>query len=92
MTASADLFLRFGIALAMGFMIGLQREYAFREKQHDLLAGERTFALIALVGALPAIMRRRLFDRRRKARFVGKETWNCDFHTNSASKRLTRCM
>jgi hypothetical protein len=41
MTGSADLFLRFGIALAIGFMIGLQREYAFREKQHDLLAGER---------------------------------------------------
>ena len=56
MTASADLFLRFGIALAIGFMIGLQREYAFREKQHDLLAGERTFVLIALVGALAAMI------------------------------------
>ena len=56
MTASADLFLRFGIALAIGFMIWLQREYAFREKQLDLLAGERTFALIALVGALAAMI------------------------------------
>jgi len=56
MTASADLFLRFGIALAIGFMIGLQREYAFREKQRELLAGERTFALIALVGALAAMI------------------------------------
>jgi uncharacterized membrane protein (DUF4010 family) len=56
MTASADLFLRFGIALAIGFMIGLQREYAFRDKKHDLLAGERTFALIALVGALAAMI------------------------------------
>ncbi len=56
MTVSADLFLRFGIALAIGFMIGLQREYAFREKHHDLLAGERTFALIALVGALAAMI------------------------------------
>ena len=26
------------------------------------------------------------------ARFVGKETWNCDLHTNSASKRLMRCL
>ncbi|MGB6421636.1 MAG: hypothetical protein WBF05_07335, partial [Anaerolineales bacterium] len=24
--------------------------------------------------------------------FVGKETWNYDLHTNSASKRLTRCL
>ncbi len=56
MTTSADLFLRFGIALAIGFMIGLQREYAFRDKKHDLLAGERTFALIALVGALAAMI------------------------------------
>ena len=56
MTTSADLFLRFGIALAIGFMIGLQREYAFREKQRELLAGERTFALIALVGALAAMI------------------------------------
>jgi uncharacterized membrane protein (DUF4010 family) len=56
MTASADLFLRFGIALAIGFMIGLQREYAFRVKQRELLAGERTFALMALVGALAAMI------------------------------------
>ena len=26
------------------------------------------------------------------ARFVGKETWNCDLHTNSARKRLMRCL
>jgi uncharacterized membrane protein (DUF4010 family) len=56
MTAPANLFLRFGIALAIGFMIGLQREYAFREKKRELLAGERTFALIALVGALAAMI------------------------------------
>ena len=56
MTASADLFLRFGIAIAIGFMIGLQRKYAFREKQHELLAGERTYALMALVGALAAMI------------------------------------
>jgi len=56
MTAPFDLFMRFGIALAIGFMIGLQREYAFREKQRELLAGERTFALMALVGALAAMI------------------------------------
>jgi len=56
MTASADLFFRFAIALAIGFMIGLQREYAFREKKRNLLAGERTFALLGLVGALAAMI------------------------------------
>ena len=56
MMASADLFFRFGISLAIGFMIGLQREYAFREKKRDLLAGERTFALMALVGTLAAMV------------------------------------
>ena len=55
MTTSADLFLRFGVALAIGFMIGLQREYAFLEKKRGLLAGERTFALMGLVGALAAM-------------------------------------
>lgn len=56
MTLPADLFLKFGVALAIGFMIGLQREYAFRDKQRELLAGERTFALMALVGGLSAMI------------------------------------
>ncbi|MBN1311319.1 MAG: MgtC/SapB family protein [Anaerolineae bacterium] len=44
------LFLRFGLALVLGFLIGLERE---REK--DLLfAGMRTFALISLLGATVA--------------------------------------
>jgi uncharacterized membrane protein (DUF4010 family) len=55
MMASADLFLRFGVALAIGFMIGLQREYAFRTVERELVAGERTFALMGLVGALAAM-------------------------------------
>ena len=56
MTVQVDLFLRFGVALAIGFMIGLQREYAFRVKQQELLAGERTFALMALAGSLAAMI------------------------------------
>ena len=52
---SADLILRFGVAMAIGFMIGLQREYAFREKERRLVAGERTYALLGLVGALAAM-------------------------------------
>jgi uncharacterized membrane protein (DUF4010 family) len=55
MTETADLLLRFGVALAIGFMIGLQREYAFRTVERELVAGERTFALMGLVGALAAM-------------------------------------
>lgn len=42
MTVPADLFIRFGVALAIGFMIGLQREYAFRAKQQELLAADES--------------------------------------------------
>jgi uncharacterized membrane protein (DUF4010 family) len=52
---SPDLFLRFGIALAIGFMIGLQREYAFQAANRELVAGERTLALLGIVGALAAM-------------------------------------
>ena len=55
-----DLFYRFGIALVIGFLIGLQREYAYgQEKQQDedeeLFAGARTFALLGLVGCAAAL-------------------------------------
>ena len=44
------------IALALGALIGLEREYArFRKKAHDY-AGIRTFPLIALFGALAAYL------------------------------------
>lgn len=44
----------FVIALALGALIGLEREYArFRKKGHDY-AGIRTYPLIALFGALSA--------------------------------------
>ena len=52
----ANLFLRFGVAIGIGFMIGLQREYAFREKRHELVAGERTLALVGLSGFLAALL------------------------------------
>ncbi len=42
------LFLRFGLALVLGFLIGLERE---REKEL-VFAGMRTFALISLLGAV----------------------------------------
>ncbi|MCW5876427.1 MAG: MgtC/SapB family protein [Anaerolineales bacterium] len=55
-----DLFIRFGAALAIGFSIGLQREFSHREGRDahsidTLPAGERTFALLALSGALAAM-------------------------------------
>ncbi|TAK12845.1 MAG: MgtC/SapB family protein [Anaerolineae bacterium] len=56
MEIQTDLFLRFGAALGIGFLIGLQREYAYGEHGRRLTAGERTFALISLAGALAAML------------------------------------
>ncbi len=54
-----DLFLRFGVALSLGFLIGLQREYAeYSEDEagHDMFAGVRTFALLGLSGCTAAYL------------------------------------
>lgn len=48
------LFLRFGVALLIGTLIGLQREYAYGDPEKELFAGARTFALMALFGAIGA--------------------------------------
>lgn len=50
-----DLFVRFGVAIAIGFFIGLQREFSHGGEGKTIPAGERTFALIALSGALAAM-------------------------------------
>ena len=50
----SDLFLRFGVAIAIGFMIGLQREHAHGGKSNEIIAGERTLALMGLIGCLAA--------------------------------------
>jgi uncharacterized membrane protein (DUF4010 family) len=50
-----ELFLRFGTALAIGFSIGLQREFSHGGEGKNIPAGERTFALLALSGALAAM-------------------------------------
>lgn len=52
-----DLFLRFGTALAIGFLIGVQREFVHvtDNKSTFLAAGERTTSLISLGGALAAM-------------------------------------
>jgi len=52
-----DLFLRFGAALLIGVLIGMQREYAYSNKSAGgLFAGARTFALMSLFGALAALL------------------------------------
>jgi len=48
-----QLFYRFGVAVVLGFFMGLQREYAYRKRVEDdgeLMAGTRTFPIIALLG------------------------------------------
>jgi len=50
------LFYRFGAALAIGVLIGLQREYAYGGSEKELFAGVRTFPLISLLGCTGALM------------------------------------
>ncbi len=52
----SQLLFRFGAAIAIGFVIGLQREFAKRGKKRGIVAGERTFALIGLAGCLSAMV------------------------------------
>ncbi len=59
MSPQAELFYRFGVALLIGFLIGLQREF-----DHDIsdkpdekqFAGVRTFSLIAITGCTAAFL------------------------------------
>lgn len=60
MTPQTDLFYRFGVALFIGVLVGLQREYASdaqesHETRSETFAGVRTFALMALVGCTAAM-------------------------------------
>lgn len=52
-----DLFLRFGAALLIGILIGMQREYAHgNSTEKGLFAGARTFALMSLYGTSAAFL------------------------------------
>lgn len=57
--STGALLYRFGVALVIGLLIGLQREYAFRRREQraddELFAGARTFPLIALLGGAAAL-------------------------------------
>ncbi len=52
----ANLFYRFGAALAIGFLVGLQREYAYGGPDREIFAGIRTFALMSLIGCTAALV------------------------------------
>jgi uncharacterized membrane protein (DUF4010 family) len=55
-----DLFYRFGVALVIGLLIGLERERSAAEPRTELLAGVRTFSLLGLVGCTAALVADRL--------------------------------
>ncbi len=54
--SDAELFYRFGLALAIGFLVGLQREFSFRGKEAPSFAGVRTFTLLSLGGCTAAFV------------------------------------
>jgi uncharacterized membrane protein (DUF4010 family) len=57
MMINSELFLRFGSAMLIGILIGLQREHAYgAREQSGLFAGARTYALMALFGASGALL------------------------------------
>jgi uncharacterized membrane protein (DUF4010 family) len=56
MPVEFGLFVRFGTALAIGFLIGLQREFAHGLEGREITAGERTFSLLSLGGCLAAML------------------------------------
>lgn len=56
MTEELYLLVRLGVALGVGFLIGLQREYAYGGEGRSITAGERTFALIGMSGFLAAML------------------------------------
>jgi uncharacterized membrane protein (DUF4010 family) len=55
MDESTSLFLRFGAALVIGVLVGLQREYAADTPTKEIPAGIRTFGLLGLVGCSSAL-------------------------------------
>ena len=49
-------FLKFGISLAIGVLVGIQREYALQKDDTQIVAGIRTFALMGLAGCASAMI------------------------------------
>lgn len=51
-----NLFLRFGVALVIGVLVGLQREYAYDTPGKELATGARTMAIMGLLGCAGAFL------------------------------------
>ncbi len=51
---------RLGVALAVGLLVGLQRQFAKQHDHDDLFAGARSFALIGLGGGITTYLAERL--------------------------------
>lgn len=49
-------FLKFGVSLLIGILVGFQREFAFRDPEDKRAAGVRTFALMGLIGCTIALI------------------------------------
>ncbi len=56
----AEIFLKFGISLAIGILVGLQRQYAFDEDEREIAAGIRTFGLMGLIGCAATMVSQNL--------------------------------
>ncbi|MEK6222956.1 MAG: MgtC/SapB family protein, partial [Chloroflexota bacterium] len=56
MPEQLELFIRLSVAVGVGFLIGLQREYAYGGEGRAIIAGERTFALLGLSGFMAAML------------------------------------
>lgn len=52
----SSLFLRFGVALVIGVLVGMQREYAFDTPGKELATGVRTLAVMGLLGCAGAFL------------------------------------
>lgn len=50
-----DIFYRLFAATAIGFLVGLQREYAYDDPDREIFTGIRTFALMGMLGGLAAL-------------------------------------
>lgn len=55
-----SIFLKFGLSIAIGVFIGLQREHASKDSTQEISTGIRTFALMGLVGCTAAMLSDRL--------------------------------
>ncbi len=52
----SSLFFRFGVSLAIGVLVGIQREFSSDNHQKELAAGVRTFGMLGLVGCSAALV------------------------------------